>query len=138
MLSHTDGRGNTMPTAYVRRFNLKASLSDSEAEEPVGREAEYQKEGTMATKRQSGQGDLDRREILILGLAGASALALGNAKRVLAAEEKGIERKVIKEAESMIPGFGKIRVRDTLFQPRRLSTKKSVWLVGPSLPCTRY
>src|SRR6267143_2097222 len=23
-------------------------------------------------------------------------------------------------------------------RPRRLSTKKSVWLVGPSLPCTRY
>ena len=71
----------------------------------------------MATKRQSGKGDLDRRAILMLGLAGASALGLGKANSVLAAEEKGIERKVINEAESMIPGFGKIRVRDTIFQP---------------------
>ncbi|HEY2974421.1 MAG TPA: hypothetical protein VGJ48_18025 [Pyrinomonadaceae bacterium] len=71
----------------------------------------------MATKRQSGKVDLDRRAVLMLGLAGASALVLGKGTTVLAAEEKGVERKVFKEGESMIPGFPKVRLRSVTYQP---------------------
>ena len=71
----------------------------------------------MATKRQSGKVDLDRRAVLMLGLAGASALVLGKGSSVLAAEEKGVERKVFKDSESMIPGFPKVRLRAITYQP---------------------
>jgi len=71
----------------------------------------------MATKRQSGKVDLDRRELLLLGLAGASALVLGKGSSVLAAEEKGVERKVFKEIDSMVPGFSKVRLRAVTYQP---------------------
>jgi len=71
----------------------------------------------MATKRQSGKVDLDRRAVLMLGLAGTSALVLGKGTTVLAAEEKGVERKVFKESESMIPGFPKVRLRSVIYQP---------------------
>lgn len=71
----------------------------------------------MATKQQSGKVDLDRRAVLMLGLVGASALALGKASSVLAAEEKGVERKVFKESESMIPSFPKVRLRAVTYQP---------------------
>ena len=71
----------------------------------------------MATKRLSGKVDLNRREVLMLGLAGASALVLGNGRGVLAAEKKGKETKVIKDAESMIQGFPKIRLREVTWQP---------------------
>jgi hypothetical protein len=71
----------------------------------------------MGTKQQSGKVDLDRRELLMLGLAGASALVLGKGSSVLAAEEKGVERKVFKEGESMIPGFPKVRLRAVTYQP---------------------
>jgi quercetin dioxygenase-like cupin family protein len=60
---------------------------------------------------------LDRRELLMLGLAGASSLVLGKASSVLAAEKKGKETKVIKEAESFVPGFAKIRLREVTWQP---------------------
>lgn len=71
----------------------------------------------MATKRQSGKVDLDRRAVLMLGLAGVSTLVLGKGTTVLAAEEKGVERKVFKEGESMIPGFPKVRLRAVTYQP---------------------
>jgi quercetin dioxygenase-like cupin family protein len=71
----------------------------------------------MATKQQSGNVDLNRRELLMLGLAGASALVLGKGSSVLAAEAKGVEIKVLKEAESMVPGFPKVRLREFTFQP---------------------
>ena len=71
----------------------------------------------MATKRQLGKVDLDRRAVLMLGLAGASALVLGKGSRLLAAEEKGVERKVGKEVESMIPGFPKVRLREITLEP---------------------
>jgi quercetin dioxygenase-like cupin family protein len=60
---------------------------------------------------------LDRRELLMLGLAGASSLVLGNASSVLAAEKKGKETKIIKQAESFIPGFAKLRLREVTWQP---------------------
>jgi hypothetical protein len=72
----------------------------------------------MATKRKSGKVDLDRRAVLMLGLAGASALVFGEKGRVLAAEEeKGVERKVFKEIDSMVPGFSKVRLRAITYQP---------------------
>jgi quercetin dioxygenase-like cupin family protein len=61
--------------------------------------------------------DLDRRALLRLGLAGASALVLSTGGRVLAGEATGVERKVLKEVDSNIPGYAKIRVRDVIFQP---------------------
>ena len=70
----------------------------------------------METKRKSGKEQLDRRELLMLGLAGASMLVLGKGTSVLAAEEKGVERKVFKEGESMIPGFPKVRLRAVTYQ----------------------
>jgi hypothetical protein len=71
----------------------------------------------MARKRQSGKVDLDRRAVLMLGLASASALVLGKGSNVLAAEEKGVERKVFKDIDSMVPGFPKVRLRAITYQP---------------------
>ncbi len=71
----------------------------------------------MATKQQSGEVDLDRRAVLMLGLAGASALVLGKGGNVLGAEAKGVDIKVLKEAESMVPGFPKVRLREFTFEP---------------------
>ena len=63
--------------------------------------------------------DLARRDLLWLGLAGASALVLGSAPSSRAGEMSmpGVERKVLKEVDSNIPGYAKIRVRDVIFQP---------------------
>jgi quercetin dioxygenase-like cupin family protein len=61
--------------------------------------------------------DLARRDILLLGLAGASALVLGAGPRVHAGETPGIERKVLTEVDSTIQGYAKIRVRETTFHP---------------------
>ena len=71
----------------------------------------------MATKQQFGAVKLERRAVLMLGLAGASTLVLGKGTSVLAAEEKGVERKVFKNAESMIPGFPKVQLRAITYQP---------------------
>jgi quercetin dioxygenase-like cupin family protein len=67
--------------------------------------------------RTSEQVDIDRRALLLLGLVGASTLVLGSGPRVLAGETPGIERKILKEVDSTIPGYAKIRVRDIIFQP---------------------
>jgi hypothetical protein len=65
--------------------------------------------------------DLARRDLLRLGLAGASVLVLGSVHTGHAGEMQmqmpGVERKVLKEADSNIPGYAKIRVRDVIFQP---------------------
>ena len=61
--------------------------------------------------------DINRRGLLLLGLAGASALVLGTGERVVAGEATGMEMKVIKEAASMIPGFPKVRLREATYQP---------------------
>ena len=68
---------------------------------------------------------LARRDMLRLGLMGASALALGTGGSVLAGEE-GIERRVIKEVDSMIPGFPKLRIRDTIFQPGAVLSERKM------------
>ena len=56
---------------------------------------------------------------------GASVLALGTGGRVLAGEE-GVERRVIKEVDSMIPGFPKLRIRDTIFQPGAVLSERKM------------
>src|SRR5262245_47392360 len=63
--------------------------------------------------------DLARRDLLQLGLAGASVLVLGSVHTGHAGEMQmpGVERKVLKEVDSNIPGYAKIRVRDVIFQP---------------------
>jgi len=60
---------------------------------------------------------LGRRDVLELSIAGASVLALGTASDALAAGKKPITRKIIKEAQSVIPGVPKIRLRTLTFQP---------------------
>jgi amidohydrolase len=47
--------------------------------------------------------DLDRRDVLQLGLAGASALVLGSSPRTRAGETPGIERKGLMEVDSTTP-----------------------------------
>ena len=61
--------------------------------------------------------DLARRDLLRLGLAGASVLVLGSGPSSRAGETPGVELKVITEVASTIPGYAKIRVRDAIFQP---------------------
>src|SRR5207237_6014237 len=70
----------------------------------------------MSTKKQLNESRMDRRAILMLGLAGASSFRLGKAGSLFAADDEGIERKTLKEFETMIPGFKKIRVRESTFQ----------------------
>ena len=66
-------------------------------------------------ERQSESAHLDRRTVILLGLAGASAVALGKGNRVMAQE--GVEIKVVTDTPSMIPGFGKVQLREFMFQP---------------------
>jgi quercetin dioxygenase-like cupin family protein len=61
--------------------------------------------------------DLARRDVLRWGLAGASVWILGSGHTGHAGEAPGVERKVLKEVDSNIPGYAKIRVRDMIFQP---------------------
>jgi quercetin dioxygenase-like cupin family protein len=68
---------------------------------------------------------LARRDMLRFGLMGASVLALGTGGGVLAGEE-GIERRVVKEVNSMIPGFPKLRIRDTIFQPGAVLSERKM------------
>jgi quercetin dioxygenase-like cupin family protein len=63
--------------------------------------------------------DLARRELLRWGLVGASVVILGSDQSGRAGEMSmpGVERKVLKEVDSNIPGYAKLRVRDVIFQP---------------------
>ena len=63
-----------------------------------------------------------RRDLLRFGLAGVSVLVLGSVHAAYAGEMMqtpipGVERKVLKEVDSNIPGYAKIRIRDSIFQP---------------------
>ncbi len=69
--------------------------------------------------------DLARRDLLRLGLVGASVLALGTGASILAGDE-GIDRKVLKEVDSNIPGFAKLRIRDTIFQPGAVLSERTM------------
>lgn len=68
-------------------------------------------------KRQPENVDLTRRAVMLLGLAGASALVLSKGRSVLAQEAKGVELKVIKETESRIQGVPKVRLLEVRLQP---------------------
>jgi len=68
-------------------------------------------------KRQSDRTDLNRRAVLMAGLAGASALVFGSNSNLFAAEDKGVERKTGKQVDSMIPGFPKVGLREITLQP---------------------
>lgn len=68
-----------------------------------------------------------RREVMIAGLAGASAFFAGTGGTAWAQrmEEKGkIDRKSMEPVASMIPGIAKVRVRDQTFQPGASSKAK--------------
>lgn len=68
-------------------------------------------------KRRSDGTDLNRRAVLMAGLAGASALVFGSNSNLFAAEDKGVERKTGKQVDSMIPGFPKVGQREITLQP---------------------
>lgn len=67
-------------------------------------------------KRQIATGDFSRRKML-LGLASTSVLVMGTAPSGLAQNRMEPERRVIKEAESVIPGFPQVRLREVTYQP---------------------
>jgi quercetin dioxygenase-like cupin family protein len=75
----------------------------------------------METTKNLDNVNAKRRELMVAGLAGASALLVGKGGSAYAQpiEEKGkVERKVLKTpAESMIPGFPKVRLREVTYQP---------------------
>ena len=69
----------------------------------------------MPSKRKPNDLQMDRRAVLMAGVAGASALVFGS--NLFAAEDKGVERKTGKPVESMIPGFPKVGLREITLQP---------------------
>ena len=71
----------------------------------------------MPTEKKLNQVRVDRRAILLLGLAGASSFILGAESNSSAAEDKGVERKTGKQVDSMIPGFPKVGQREITLQP---------------------
>lgn len=73
----------------------------------------------METTKNLQNVNMKRRGVMVAGLAGASVLILGEGSSVLAQETKKPARtvKVIKEAESMIPGFPKVRLREVTWGP---------------------
>ena len=75
--------------------------------------------------KQSDKANLDRRAVLMAGLAGASALVFGGNSNLFAAEDKGVERKTGKQVDSMIPGFPKVGQREITLQPEA-STKATM------------
>jgi len=78
----------------------------------------------MFTKSERPEIELDRRTLLLMGVAGATALVLGERDQTLAAEAKvpapEVKDVTIKEGkpvDSMIPGFSKVRLREFTFKP---------------------
>ena len=69
--------------------------------------------------------DLAHRDLLRVGLVGASVLPLGTGSSLLAGDE-GVERKVLKEVDSNIPGFPKLRIRDTIFPPGAVLSERTM------------
>ncbi len=75
------------------------------------------------TSKNLDNADVKRRELMVAGLASASALLVGSGgsawAQPIVAEEKGTvtRTELVKPVESMIPGFPKVRLRDTTYQP---------------------
>jgi hypothetical protein len=63
--------------------------------------------------------DLVRRDLLRWGLVGASVVILDSGHSGHAGEMSmpGVERRVLKEVDTDIPGYANIRIRDVIFQP---------------------
>jgi hypothetical protein len=70
----------------------------------------------MPSKRKLNELEMNRRAVLMAGLAGASALVFGSNSNLFAAEDKGVERKTGKPVDSMIPGFPKVDLREITLQ----------------------
>jgi len=71
--------------------------------------------------------NVKRRELMVAGLAGASAFLVGNTGSAYAQliEKKGkLEIKVLKPVDSMIPGFSKVRLREFTWEPGASSKAK--------------
>lgn len=69
-------------------------------------------------QRPSEQAHMDRRALLLLGLAGASTLVLGTSDGTLAGEAASeVQIKVLNEGESLVPGFKTVRVREATWAP---------------------
>ncbi len=66
---------------------------------------------------------IDRRTVIALGAMGASALILGSARHApaQAAEWKelapGVKVRTVSEAESIFPGYAKVRLAEVTFAP---------------------
>ncbi len=69
----------------------------------------------MSGQRRSAE--VDRRTIVLLGIGGAAALVAGQTPRLLAQERKGVEIKTVTEGPAIISGFGKVRLREFVFEP---------------------
>jgi quercetin dioxygenase-like cupin family protein len=69
-------------------------------------------------KRQSTEANLDRRALLLSGLAGATTLVVTKGSSVLAAEPpKGVKVNVIKETTSRIKGVSKVQLIEVTLEP---------------------
>jgi quercetin dioxygenase-like cupin family protein len=74
----------------------------------------------VRTTKNPGNVNVKRRELMVAGLAGASALLAGKGGSAYAQrmEEKGkVEMKVLKPVDSMVPGFPKVRLSEFTWQP---------------------
>jgi len=84
--------------------------------------------GNMGTTKNLHSVNVKRRGVMFAGLAGASALLVGKGGSAYAQpiDEKGkLERKELKKpAESMIPGFPKVRLRAITYQAGASSKAK--------------
>jgi quercetin dioxygenase-like cupin family protein len=65
----------------------------------------------------SGHVDVTRRTLLLLGLTGVSTLVARPQERASAEDVKGVELKAIKEVDSRIAGFPKVKLVEAHFQP---------------------
>ena len=81
----------------------------------------------METTKNLRSVNVKRRGVMVAGLAGASALLVGRGGGAYAQpiEAKGkVERKVLKPVDSMIPGFPKVRLRESTYEPGASSKGK--------------
>lgn len=78
---------------------------------------EHPMEAAVETKSPVDEVDVERRTFLVAGAVGASALLAVAGGKAIAAESRQPKRVIIKEIESMIPGYPKIRLRENTYAP---------------------
>jgi quercetin dioxygenase-like cupin family protein len=81
----------------------------------------------MRTNKYPHMVNIKRREVMVAGLAGASAFLVGQGGSAWAQpiEKKGrVDVKALKPVESMIPGFPKVRLREVTWEPGASSKAK--------------